>query len=222
MSTEADIPDDPNALPAAIARHGIEIPGEQVPLLVRYCTLLWDLNRRLNLTRHTTCEKFVARDLVDTMQLMKLLEPGQRVLDVGTGGGVPGIPLAILQPDLKVSLVESVAKRAMAVQRIVAELQLPIRVYHRRAEELLGDQHFDTLVVRAVATLPKLLFWFSPRWDAFGRLLIIKGPSWIDERAEARHRGLLKKLDLRKLASYPLPGTDNQSVILEVKAKAKR
>src|SRR5438034_11828161 len=104
-------PSDPPAdtLPAALARHGIELPDDQVAALDRYCKRLWDWNERLNLTRHTTYEKFVARDVVDSLQLANLLEPKERVLDVGTGGGVAGAVIAILRPDLKVSLCDSVA-----------------------------------------------------------------------------------------------------------------
>jgi len=210
------------AMPAVMAAHGIELPREQVDLLTRYCQQLWTWNRQLNLTRHTTSEKFVSRDLTDTLRLAELLERRQRVLDVGTGGGVPGIPLAIIRPDLKVSLAESVAKKARAVEQIVAALSLPATVHHARAEDLLRKHRYETLIVRAVAPLPKLLGWFSNRWRSFGRLLVIKGPSWIDERADARHRGLLHNLELRKAAEYPIPGSDNRSVILQIRPKVKR
>src|SRR6187401_3195731 len=92
-------------LSAALARHGLTLPAEQVAQLDRYCRLLWEWNDKLNLTRHTDYEKFVSRDLIDSLELAKLLRPGEEVLDVGTGGGVPGIVLAILRPDLKVTLL---------------------------------------------------------------------------------------------------------------------
>src|SRR3977135_72953 len=85
-----------DSLHAALARHQIELPDDQVALLDRYCRLLWSWNEKLNLTRHTDYEKFVARDVVDSMALEPFLDAGERVLDVGTGGGVPGIVLAIL------------------------------------------------------------------------------------------------------------------------------
>ncbi len=71
-------------------------------------------------------------------------------------------------------------------------------------------------MVRAVARLKKLLEWFRPHWGAFHRLLLLKGPSWVEERGEARHYGLLHDLTLRKLASYPLPGTESESVLLQI------
>ena len=107
------------------------------------------------------------------------------MLDVGTGGGVPGVVLAILRPDLTVSLCESTQKKARAVEAMVGELGLPIPVFATRAEEVLEITTFDTLVARALAPLHKVLTWLRPHWDAFDRLLLIKGPSWVEERAEA-------------------------------------
>ena len=208
-------------LAAAMAEHGIELPDEQVALLDRYCTLLWDWNTKLNLTRHTDYRKFVARDLVDSLALADLLEPDEKILDVGTGGGVPGIVLAVVRPDLSVSLSESVGKRARAVADVVERLGLAVPVYHARAEDLLGQWRFNTLVARAVARLPKLLRWLKPHWDAFDRLLVVKGPAWVEERAQARHGGLLRNLALRKLTSYPLPGTDSESVLLQICPKER-
>jgi 16S rRNA (guanine527-N7)-methyltransferase len=205
-----------DTLAAALVRHGIEMTAEQVALLEKYAARLWAWNEKLNLTRHTTWEKFVARDMVDSHELAKLLAPNERVLDVGTGGGVPGAVIAILRPDVKVTLCESVAKKANAVEAIVREAGVKAEVHHARAEELLEAKKFDSLVIRAVAPLAKLLRWFKPHWENIGRLLIVKGPSWVEERGEARHFALLKGLDLRKRAAYPMSGTDAESVVLEI------
>lgn len=208
-------------LAAAMAEHGIELPDQQVAQLERYCRLLWDWNSRLNLTRHTNYQKFVARDLVDSLAFAEFLEPGERILDVGTGGGVPGVVLAIVRPDLDVSLSESVAKRARAVADIVDRLGLRVPVHATRAEDLLDRWRCNTLVGRAVAGLPKLLRWLRPHWDSFDRLLVVKGPAWVEERGEARHSGLLGNMALRKLKSYPLPGIDSESVLLQICPKGR-
>jgi 16S rRNA (guanine527-N7)-methyltransferase len=195
---------------------GIALEPTQVGLLDRYRGLLWQWNEKMNLTRHTTVEKFVTRDVVDSLELAKLLEPGERVLDVGTGGGVPGLVLAIVRPDLKVSVCESTGKKAQAVEEMVAELQLPVAVYACRVEDVLELATFDTLVARAVASLTKVLTWLKPHWDAFDRLLLVKGPSWVEERGEARHHNLLRRLELRKAATYQTPRTGAESTILTI------
>jgi len=126
----------PDSLPAALARIGISLPPLQVELLDKYCRLLWDWNAKLNLTRHTDFEKFVDRDLVDAQQLEPHLRQDDEVLDVGTGGGVPGVVLKILRPDLKMALCDSVGKKVRAVESIIQELGLEIPVFPFRAEEL--------------------------------------------------------------------------------------
>ncbi len=210
--------DDTESLEQALSQHGISLPGAQVGQLDRYCRLLWEWNDRLNLTRHTTWDKFVARDLVDSLQLSQLLQSGQEVLDVGTGGGVPGIVLAILRDDVEISLCDSVQKKARVVQEIARHLELPCAVYAERAEKLLEDLRYDVLVARAVGPLWKMCHWFRDHWHDFGCLLTVKGPGWIDERAAARERGLLQQVKLRRVASYPMPGTDSESVILRLEA----
>ena len=210
------MPPTPESLADALSRHSIDLPDGQIALLDRYCQLLWDWNTRLNLTRHTDYQRFVARDVVDSLAFAAELGPGEKILDVGTGGGVPGVVLAVVRPDLRVWLSESVGKKARAVADIVASMGLPVAMHHGRAEELLTGQRFNTLVVRAVAPLVKLLNWFGPHWSAFDRLLVLKGPAWVEERGEARHRGLLKNHALRKLTSYPLPGTESESVLLQI------
>jgi 16S rRNA (guanine527-N7)-methyltransferase len=200
-----------------LSRHGIELSFEQVDSLDTYREVLWRWNEKLNLTRHTDYEKFVGRDVVDSLAFEPFLEPAARVMDVGCGGGVPGMILAIVRPDLQLTLTESVAKRARAAEDIARQAGLDVRVVHTRAQDLLVDELFDVLIARAVAPLPKLLTWLAPHWDRFGQLLVIKGPAWIEERARAREAGLLRGLNLRCLATYTSPTTGAESVVLRIR-----
>ena len=225
--TAAPREDHDAGLAAAIAteatRLGIDLPAAAAAGLARYATSLWAWNERLNLTRHTDVGRFVSRDVGDAAAIAERLARGERVLDVGTGGGVPGAILAILRPDLRVELCDSVAKKARAVAAIVAEAGLTLPVHAAAAQELVakrpaGGHRFDSLVVRAVAPLAKLLSWFEPLAGSFGRLLVIKGPRWEEELAEARDKRLGRKVSIRRIAAWPLRGTDNESVLLEIRA----
>jgi 16S rRNA (guanine527-N7)-methyltransferase len=207
-------------------RLGLSVPPQAVAGLAAYAASLWAWNERLNLTRHTDVEKFVSRDVADAVAIAPHLAAGEHILDVGTGGGVPGVPLAILRPDLRVELCDSVAKRARAVRAIVGEIGLAIPVHESAAQPLVvaaadaGPRgRFDVLVVRAVAPLLKLLGWFEPLAERYGRMLVIKGPRWEEEKGEARHRGLVKKVTVRRIAAWPIRGSDNESVLLEVRRR---
>lgn len=204
-----------------LVEHGLSVPAANIDLLDRYCHLLWEWNEKINLTRHTDYQKFVSRDVLDSSQLAALLAAGESVLDVGSGGGVPGLVIAILRPDVRVTLCESMEKKAKVLADMVAKLKLPVAVIHGRGEQALGQQRFDAVMARAVGSLAKILRWFEPHWPRMGRMLLIKGPKWADERGESRHLGLLKQLELRKAAEYPMPGTDSQSVILKIWPKGQ-
>jgi 16S rRNA (guanine527-N7)-methyltransferase len=144
------------------------------------------------------------------------LRQGEEVLDVGTGGGVPGVPLAIVRPDLKVAVCDSVGKKIRAVAQMIEELGLPVEAYAVRAEELVEDGRYDALVIRAVGPLWKLLATFKPHWRSFRRMLVIKGPKWPEELNEAKRRGLVTNLQVKTAAEYALSGADGKSVILKI------
>lgn len=201
---------------AALVRYGVQIPADQAALLDQFAQLLWQWNQKINLTRHTDYDKFVSRDVLDSLTFAEFLQPGEKVLDVGSGGGLPGTLLAILRPDLRIWLSESIGKKARAAEEIVQKLGLKASVFHGRAEQLLAKEHFNTLTIRAVARLRDLLTWFKPYWPQFDRMLILKGPGWVQERGEARHYGLVHGLALRKLKTYTIPSTGAESVLLQL------
>ncbi len=217
-------PDCAGAIGAACARLGIEVPVASMPRLAAYAASLWSWNERLNLTRHTDADTFVARDVGDAAAIAPHLAAGERVLDVGTGGGVPGVILAILRPDLRMELCDSVGKKARAVAEIVKAAGLAVPVHDGAAQQLVasrasGADRFDTLVVRAVAPLGKLLGWFEPVAAAYGRMLVVKGPRWEEEKASARLEGRGKKVTIRRIASWRTAGRDHDSVLLEIRRR---
>ncbi len=211
-------------LKAAIAKFGLtetaELSDDACLNKVRqYCVLLWVKNEQMNLTRHTTWDQFVSRDLMDTLQLSPLIPSGSLVLDVGSGGGVPGLLLAILRPDLKLTLTESVGKKAAALGEFASAVELDVEIYDERAETVLVDFRFDVTIARAVGPLIKICRWFEDHWPSVGRLLAIKGPKWPEELEEATEANLTRGIEVAKLKEYSTPNTEWNSVILEVSAK---
>ena len=210
-------------LALALKKQTISLSPGKINRLAKFCEQLWSWNKKINLTRHTDFEKFVSRDVVDSLALAEFLMPDERILDVGTGGGVPGIILAIVRPDLRVELCDSTGKKAKVAAEIVQSLNLNIPVWHSKAEDLFSTRKYTTLTVRAVAKMPNLLELFAPHWHSFERILMLKGPNWVAERGESRHYGYMEKLALRVMKSYPTSSgaVTTESVVLQICQKAK-
>lgn len=120
------------------------------------------------------------RHLLNCAAVQELVEPGARVVDVGSGAGLPGIPLAIVRPDLRITLLEPLLRRATFLEEVVVTLKLDITVVRGRAEDAATrDSLSDAAVVvsRAVAPLAKLMAWCLPLACIGGRVLAIKGAS---------------------------------------------
>ncbi|MGI9516722.1 MAG: 16S rRNA (guanine(527)-N(7))-methyltransferase RsmG [Pirellulaceae bacterium] len=203
--------DQQTSLRESLQQQEFEFSRKTVKQLAKFCELLWEANQHVNLTRHLDYATFVARDLVDVMRLSQLIDENQEVLDIGSGGGVPGLVLAIVRPDLQISVCESVGKKAKLLKSFVDTLELPVAVFHDRAENVLDDMSFDCCMARAVGPMWKLLTWLNGRWLSARRLLALKGPRWAEEVSEAKTRGLTKGLVIQPVARYPLQSTDPQA-----------
>ena len=186
----------------------------------QYCVMLWHKNQQINLTRHTDWETFVCRDLLDTLELSKLIDQNQEVLDVGTGGGVPGLLLAILRPDLEVTLAESVGKRALILAEFAANLDVDVQIYQERAEKVVKDFRFDVTIARAVGSIAKFCKLFNGHWLNVNRMLALKGPNWVNEQKEAAAEKLDSEIAIKVCCEYEIPGLEWQSVIIEIVPKS--
>jgi 16S rRNA (guanine527-N7)-methyltransferase len=167
---------------------GICVTGAQAEALERYVSLLVDWNRRINLTAITDPQGIAALHLVDSLTCLATLPfpPNARVIDVGSGAGLPGIPLAVVRPDLRVTLLESTRKKCRFLECAVTTLALVgIRVDCRRAEEAGRDprlrEAFDVAVSRAVAELAVVGELCLPFVRIGGSALAMKGPDVEEE-----------------------------------------
>jgi 16S rRNA (guanine527-N7)-methyltransferase len=129
------------------------------------------------------------RHLLNSAAVGELLQPGDRVVDIGSGAGLPGVPLAIARPDIEMVLLESLQRRSHFLREVVAELGLPVEVVRGRAEDRSVRDHIgerDVAVSRAVAALDKLTKWSMALLGPEGRMLAIKGERAADEVQEHR------------------------------------
>lgn len=121
------------------------------------------------------------RHILNSVAMADLVPDGAAVIDVGSGAGLPGIPLAIRRPDLQVTLLEPLLRRATFLGEVVTELGLGDRVCVVRARAEDHDGQYDVVTARAVAPLPRLLTWCVPLLGSAGELLALKGSSAASE-----------------------------------------
>lgn len=173
---------DRQSLPEGLARLGLPVP-RLAPRLEAYLDLLERWNRAYNLTAVRRREEMVWRHLLDSLVILPFLGSGP-LADLGSGAGLPGIPLALARPDLAVTLIEANGKKARFLREAVRRLGVErVRVAECRAEELDEPGAYGCLVARAFGTLAELLHAGGHLLGSSGRLLAMKGRPPAEELA---------------------------------------
>ncbi|MFZ0907795.1 MAG: 16S rRNA (guanine(527)-N(7))-methyltransferase RsmG [Mycobacterium sp.] len=163
--------------------------GPRLDLAKRYAELLTDTGVEWGLLGPHEIDRIWERHLLNCGVVAELLEPGERVADIGSGAGLPGLALAIAKPGLRVVLIESLLRRTEFLRMAVAGLGLDVEVVRGRAEDAAVRQTvgaFDVVASRAVAPLDKVTRWSLPLLRPGGRMLAIKGERAPDEVREYR------------------------------------
>ena len=154
---------------------GLSLSANQSEQLLRFLSLLVKWNKAYNLTALEDPMEMVERHLLDSLSVLEYLQ-GSHILDMGTGPGLPGIPLALLCPQTHFVLLDSNSKKIRFVRQAMLELRLEnISPVHARVEQYLPDRPFDTLIARAFTALPRMLELTSGLRVPNGCLLAMKG-----------------------------------------------
>ena len=182
-----DGPDEsPVALPAA-PPGAAAVFGERLPLAVRFAEILADTGVTHGLIGPREVPRLWDRHVLNCAVIAEAFPQGTRLVDVGSGAGLPGVALAIVRPDLEVHLVEPMLRRTQWLSTVVGELGLETVTVHRgRAEELVGTVSAPFVTARAVARLDKLARWCVPLLEPAGTLVAMKGRSAAQELAQDR------------------------------------
>lgn len=169
--------------------------GDRLPLARRYAGHLVTTGVERGLIGPREAPRIWDRHVLNCAVVAELLPDGARLVDVGSGAGLPGIPLALARPDLQVALVEPLARRVDWLAEVVADLGLDVRVDRGRVEETAVRRRWegaDVVTARAVAPLARLAGWALPLLRTGGRLLAVKGASAPEEIA--RDAAAVRKL----------------------------
>lgn len=166
-----------------LAQLGVPADENLIGALVRYLELIQQWNRAYNLTRITAMDDMALRHILDSVTAQPYLRGGA-ILDAGTGAGLPGIPLALLEPARRFTLVDSVGKKLRFLHQVVSDLRLTnVSLVQARLEAYSAAGQFDTVVCRALASLADFIAACGRLAAPGGRLLAMKGRRPDDELA---------------------------------------
>jgi len=204
---------NPETITEALAAAGLTVTPAQASLLLRHVQLVLAANTRMNLTRITASADVLDLHIVDSLAFLAHIEPPSgAVLDMGSGAGFPGIPLAIL--GYNVTLCESVKKKAAFLSETIEALELDCAVTPLRAEDLAvtSPAAFGTVTARALSSLPALVELASPLLQRDGRLIALKGRLETAERLQADAAARLCGMSPTEVVSYSLPRGESRAV----------
>lgn len=214
---------------------GISAPQQAIDALLRHIEMVKEWNERVNLTAITEPHAMVVKHVVDSLTALKAvaIEPGMRLLDVGTGAGFPGVPLKVMVPEAHVVLLESLQKRCKFLEAVRDEVIRPsagsgalgLEVVWGRAEELgqrtLFRESFDVVVARAVAELRILCEYCIPFVRVGGVFVAMKGPGAVEEIDAAKKALGVLGATVKSVESIVLPENAGERTLVVIE-KSRR
>ncbi len=203
----------------------IKFTEEQLNQFYEYMNLLLEWNEKINLTTITDPNEVILKHFIDSLTINKYIKENSTLADVGTGAGFPGIPLKILRPDLKITLVDSLNKRINFLNEVINKLNLVnIETVHSRIEDFGKDkkyrESFDFVTARAVANLAVLSEYLLPIAKVGGQCVCMKGCSVEEELSNGKNAIKVLGGKIKNIDEFVLPDSDmSRNVIIIDKIK---
>ncbi|MCX7101138.1 MAG: 16S rRNA (guanine(527)-N(7))-methyltransferase RsmG [Methylobacter sp.] len=197
-----------NILVSGTTALNLNVTEQQIQQLLDFIKLIEKWNKAYNLTAIRNREEMVRLHILDSLAILPHLE-GQRIIDIGTGAGLPGIPLAICVPERRFMLLDSNAKKTRFVQQVILELKLKnVEVLHSRVENYRPEQVYDSVLARAFASLADIVKLTAHLVGKEGVLLAMKGQNLDAELAEISAK--------KSVISISVPGTDVERCLVRI------
>ena len=195
---------------------GVTIEDKEADLFLKYLIELKEWNKKINLTAITDDKDIIIRHFLDSLTLVPFLSNKKNILDIGSGAGFPGIPLKIVLPELKVTLIDSVNKKIIFMRHVIRTLGLKeIEAVQARAENAAivkkFENCFDVVTSRAFDDLSNFLDIAIPYAKREGIVLAMKGPKWIEELKKLKD---LKSIEATMIKEIRLPFSDITTTVL--------
>jgi len=201
-------------LVSGVTALNLDLKDDQIDKLMSYLTLLQKWNKVYNLTAIRDPEEMLVKHLLDSLAVVPYIQ-GQRIIDVGTGGGLPGIPLAICYPDKQIDLLDSNSKKTRFLIQAKAELALVnTQVIHSRVEEYKPEPLYDGVISRAFAAMEDMLFWTHHLIPVNGAWWAMKGQKEFEDLSslEKKLPGLVK---IEKVTELHVPNLNAERTLVK-------
>ncbi|BDR59952.1 16S rRNA (guanine(527)-N(7))-methyltransferase RsmG [Lactobacillus xylocopicola] len=209
-----------------LSKRNFKLSEPQIKQFNQYFTSLLLANKQVNLTRITAKDDVYLKHFFDSLTPLftfgSVFEPDSTLCDVGAGAGFPSIPLKLLRPDLKVTIVDSLGKRLHFLQDLVDQLGLTdVKLVHGRAEDVGQNptyrEQFDLVTARAVANMAVLSEYCLPLVKLKGNLLALKGPKAASELTEAQKAITVLGGQMRQQEELRLPGSEEERTLILIR-----
>lgn len=211
-------------LKVAATEYGLNLTEDQISAFNKYYELLYEWNKKINLTAITEPKDVAIKHMVDSLSCFKadLFKENISLIDVGTGAGFPGLPLKIFYPSLKLTLLDSLNKRVKFLQLVVDELGLKdVEVIHARSEEAARNkkyrEKFDLATARAVARLPIICEYCLPFVKDGGTFIALKGRQYEEEATQAQKAIKVLGGEISDIMPVKLPEIDDKRAVIYIK-----
>lgn len=214
-------------LKQASDNESLDFTEDKYDKFIRYKELIKEWNEKVNLTAITEDSEIIKKHFIDSIKVFKFqeLKNAKKVIDIGTGGGFPGIPMKIINPSSKVVLLDSLNKRINFLNEVIKELKLnDIETIHGRAEDFAQEnkyrERFDVAVSRAVANLTVLTEFCLPFVKIGGCFVAMKGPAIDEEMKEAKNAIKILGGEVEEILKVDIEGSDlNHNLVIIRKLK---
>ena len=205
-------------------KNNIKVNDEQIENLYKYMVGIIEWNDKVNVTAIVEERLFIVKHFIDSLLINHYLQGKERIIDIGTGGGFPGIPLKILNKEMKFTLIDSVNKKLNVIRDLSEKIGLEnLEVIHTRAEDLANKKDYrecyDVATTRAVSNLSTILEYMIPFVKVGGIAVCMKGPNYKEELNEAKKAIEILGGKFEQIETFNLEGEMERNILVIKKVK---
>lgn len=200
--------------------YNLEFNDKQIDNLYNYMTGIIAWNDKVNVTAIVDEKMFIVKHFIDSLTINSYIKGKERIIDIGTGGGFPGIPLKILNEKSNFTLIDSVNKKLNVIRDITSRMEISnLEVIHARAEDLANKdeyrEKYDVATTRAVSNLSTILEYMLPFVKVGGIAVCMKGPNYIDELNEAKKAIEVLGGKFEKIETFNIDDSERNIIIIK-------